>query len=302
MTLLKCAECPKGNGTIEKDGKLYECMCATLRRVGSTMPSYIRKAMVTPYHISLPLIRNPRNHYYILCSWSDLKAVIKLVMLLNSNRVVKITSDREIRDVYVGSKSRRAIGDNSDGEVLNSLEDLVDHPFLVILRLNELFYKNKAAAGALEEAMSIRLHKDKPLWVINNRENPFGKGSIAWSPSVEDLISGFEYLEIPRINRNTDESDEPSSFEDGQKTIATIQAPSLNRQKRPSLSRSEPILHTVSIDEEDPISQDVDDTPTPRKDRLSIDTSGVNDEVEPSPLARYGSGLSNKKNRSKRNG
>ena len=279
-------------------------MCATLRRIGATMPSYIRKANVTQAHLALPIIRNPKNHYYVLSSWSDLRAVIKLVMLLNPNKLVKITSDREIRDVYVGSKSKKAMSEGTDNEIINSLEDLVDQPFLVIIRLNELRYKNKAAAGALEEAMSIRLDRDKPLWVINNRDEPFGKGSIAWSGSVDDLISGMQYIQIPVINQGSDESLAPSTFDEGSDREKDIRAPSLNRKKRPPIApapvKADPSpLHLVDIDEEqEPMDLDMD-APAPGRQGLKIDTSGVRED-DSNPLSQYGSGLSSKKNRKHR--
>lgn len=289
MTLMKCVSCTNSNGFIERDGKIYECMCSALRRIGAAMPPYIRRAKVRPEHIQLPLVKNHKKHYYIFSSWSDMKAVIKLLMIAHSTKLIKVTSDREIRDVYVGSKSRKMVAENSESEVINTLEELVEFPYLVIIRTNELSYKNKAASGAFEEAISIRLDRDKPLWIINHREKPFGKGSIAWSESVnETLHTEFEYLEIPPINSDIDEDFAPSDA-----VKANLVNPSnLNRTKR-----KERVIEPVYIDEESVDTPEIEE-PDLKPNSLVIDTSSINDDEEENPLAQYGSGLG--KNRFRR--
>lgn len=292
MTLLKCVTCPNGNGTIEKDGKLYECMCSTLRRVGASMPPYIRRAIVSKEHINLPIIRKPNAHHYILSSWSDIKAVIKLVMLLNPSRMIKVTSDREIRDVYVGSKSKKALGENSDTEAINTLEDLVVSPYIVIIRTNELSYKNKAAPGAFEEAMSIRIDRDRPVWVINHREKPFGKGSFAWSESVSELLyTGFQYIEIPQINNDISDTSDMSpqasnSIPAGDLNRNTVSPQDLNSKKR----KTKLIMDEIDAEEEY----------FPKREGLKINSSTPSDDESDNPLSMYGSGLSSSKKFKKR--
>jgi len=76
----------------------------------------------------------------------------------------------------------------------------MDLPNLVIVRLNELHYTNKAAPGALLEAVSFRLDRDKPTWVISDSDRPFTSASFAWSESVVELLgTGFTKTVIPRI-------------------------------------------------------------------------------------------------------
>lgn len=198
-----CNKC-NGNGTIEKDGKLYECTCSYIHRRAIEMPVYIRKAQVIKQHIQHQIINLSDKSLYIITSWNDIKAIIKVMMLKYSNKFIKITSDREIRDVYVGATSRAARGissnDEDNMEIYNSLQDLMDLPDLMVVRLNEMHYKNKAAPGALEEAVSYRLDRDKPVWMVSNIDKPFVEGSHAWSVSVFELLnSAFEKMNIPRI-------------------------------------------------------------------------------------------------------
>jgi hypothetical protein len=83
---------------------------------------------------------------------------------------------------------------------LNNLQDLMDTPDLVVIRLNELSYKNKAAPGALQEAFSYRLDRDKATWVLSDPSRPFTRGSHAWSDSVSDLFnSTLRKFVVPSI-------------------------------------------------------------------------------------------------------
>jgi len=196
------AECDKcgGAGVIEKEGRLYECLCAYLRRRASEMPPYIRKARVKSAHLELPIINSIDKSLYVISAWADMKAVIKAVMVKYPRKYIRITSDREIRDVFVGATSRAAKGDDEQVGVFNTLQDLMDLPDLIILRLNEMQYKNKAAPGALLEAISFRLDRDKPTWVISDSDKPFTSTSHAWSESAVELFgTGFLKTVIPGI-------------------------------------------------------------------------------------------------------
>ena len=197
--MVGCAKCG-GLGAIEKDGRTFECECSLIRRISASMPLYIRKADVQKAHMELPLLKCIRKHLMVISSWADMKAIMKILIISNPNKFIRVSSDREIRDVYVGAKSRAAKGDD-DGKIYNSLEDLMDPPDLVIVRLNELSYKNKAASGALVEAVSYRTDRDKPIWLFNDTDKPFTNGSHAYSDSVADLIkTSFPIYRVERIS------------------------------------------------------------------------------------------------------
>lgn len=209
MPGMRC-DCCGGAGTIERDGKIFECECALWERVAASMPAYILSAKFLPRHLESPLVDCIGQSCFVTASWIDLRAIIKALMMKHYNRHIRITSDRELRDVFVGSKSRTALDEDAK-VVYNSIEDLMGGgdqrgrastgPDLVILRLNELGYKNKAAPGILEEAIVCRLDYGRPTWVVSNLDKPFGSGSYAWSESVWDLLtSAFAQVRVPRIS------------------------------------------------------------------------------------------------------
>lgn len=206
-----CTKC-RGFGVVDLKGVLFECECSLYRRLSSSMPSYIRKAKILSGHLNVMGGKNSAGKsvrfvdaisksFLILSTWSDMKAIIKAVMIKHNNKHVRITSDREIRDVFVGAKSTTNSITEDSSRVFNTLSDLMEYPNLVIVRLNELLYKNKAAPGALEEALCIRVDRDKPTWVISDLDRPFGTTSYAYSDSVWDLITtGIDRIQIPRVS------------------------------------------------------------------------------------------------------
>lgn len=185
-----------------------ECRCALLRRLASAMEPHIRKAEVLEGHTKLSVIQDGmRVSYYLHVSWPDLKAIIKLMMILNPNHFIKVTSDRELKSVFVGDVSRKTLGENAaEAVVYNSLEDLMRPPHLCIVRLNELHYKNKAASGLLEEAIAFRTDRDMPTWVIDDLDSPFGPGSPAYSERVMYLLKSLKEVQIPRVSQHTMEA------------------------------------------------------------------------------------------------
>jgi hypothetical protein len=193
---LKCGQ----SGSYEENGKVYECSCAVLRRLAAAMPVYIRTAPVEKKHITIGIAERVRSSLFLKAAWADVKAIIKVAMYKHPNFHFRLTSDREIRDVGVGSASRNARGEEAV-IVYNSLQELMESPKLVIVRLNELGYKNKAAPGFVEEAISIRLDRGYPVWLISDLNKPFTPGSFAYSEQLWDLIcSSFDHVSIPRIS------------------------------------------------------------------------------------------------------
>jgi hypothetical protein len=196
-----------GAGVVEREGKLYECECAELRRIYASMPAYVRSAIVKKEHIEavLPsekirIIDAVDRSIYVTASWADMRAIIKTVMVVHRDKFIRIISDREIRDVYVGSASRKARGENSSEPIYNSIEDLVKPPTLLMIRLNEIGAPNRAAAGILEEALCYRLDRSKPVWLLSNATKPFGAGSYAYSENVWSLMMSLPKVRIAPIH------------------------------------------------------------------------------------------------------
>lgn len=195
-----CSECGDVGVINLPDDKLVECKCSLIKRIAAKMPSHIRMTKVTKRHLALPICRMEKESVFIISRWADMRAIIKAIMIKNHKMLIQITSDREIRDVGVGSTSRTARADDDVHAIYNSISDLVDTADLTIIRLNELKYKNKAAAGLLEEAITYRVDRMKPTWVVSDPTDPYGVSSQAFSQSVWELLhTCFEKFEVPQI-------------------------------------------------------------------------------------------------------
>jgi hypothetical protein len=197
-----------GSGILEKDGKLYECVCALLRRRAASMPPFIRTADLRKEHASHKLHDQIRKSMFILASWPDMKAIIKAVMIRHLNLFVRVTSDNEILHAYVGAMSKKNRGDSE--ATFETVSDFVGSPGLVIVRLNAITRPNKAAAGALEEAVVCRMDQDKPTWLVSDMDRPFTSASPAYSESLWDLMEAFVKIKISPI---LPKSVQPSIFD-----------------------------------------------------------------------------------------
>jgi hypothetical protein len=81
-------------------------------------------------------------------------------------------TDQQIKTVYLGNEHRKVKPD--DKEAYNSVSDLIGADFdLVIVKLGYLGYKNKAAPGALKEALLVRKDLSLPTWVIEDPQYPW---------------------------------------------------------------------------------------------------------------------------------
>jgi len=190
-----------GSGILEKDGKLYECVCALLKRRAASMPPFIRTAELRPEHTAHKLHTQVKKSLYVLATWQDMKAIVKAVMICHMNLFVRVTSDNDILHAYVGAMSKKNKGENE--ATFETVGDFVGPPDLVIVRLNALTRPNKAAAGALEEAMVCRTDQDKPTWLVSDMERPFTENSPAYSGSLWDLMEVCGKVRIaPVLPRN----------------------------------------------------------------------------------------------------
>lgn len=188
----------QGAQILERD-KLVECECAIIKRLKFAMPAEVRQAIVLPAHAAHPLTGMMGKSVFVKATYADMLSIIKAAVYKNNGRYVRTTSDAEIRDVGVGSRSRKAKGDDAK-DVYNDFSDLMESPPLMVIWLNKLGHKNRAAAGFLIEALTVRIDKRKPTWVVSDLDNPFGPGSMAFSDAVWSFLHiGFQKVEVPRI-------------------------------------------------------------------------------------------------------
>lgn len=165
------------------------------------MPPFIRTAELKPEHISQKIHLQTRRSLFIQATWQDMKAIVKAVMICHVNLFVRVTSDNDILHAYVGAMSKKNKGENE--ATFETVGDFVGPPDLVVIRLNAITRPNKAAAGALEEAMVCRSDQDKPTWFVSDMDRPFTSASPAFSESLWDLMEACAKVRVsPILARN----------------------------------------------------------------------------------------------------
>ena len=231
-----------GTGVIEKDGKIYNCECYYVKQSQQSMPLYIQRAIVTPQHLELPIVQAIDKTLYIKGTRADVNAVIKAVMLKYCAKWIKLTSDAEIRNVYVGSMSKQARSEDYTGEIYNNIQDLMDPPDLIIVHLGVISNKNRAAAGALEEALAHRINGAKPIWAFSLADNPFTSSSFAYSLRVDELINSYMVpINLPHVAKSevaksVIDTDEHAS----QKSVREPEMPKREKEKE-RIDSSDPL-------------------------------------------------------------
>jgi hypothetical protein len=126
---------------------------------------------------------------------------------MTSNRFIRDTNDLDLKEVYVGSLSKKQRSVDYEGVIYNSLADFVIPPDLLVVRLNFISNTNKAASGVLEDSIKLRVDYGKPVWLVSDPTDPFSTTSISYSKRVADLIAReFTRVLVPRINETDSEA------------------------------------------------------------------------------------------------
>lgn len=199
-----CKECG-WTGVIEQpDGRApRECECGMVRRLARAMPEQVREAKVERAHLEHVLYSKPKaigTHLYVTAHWADMCAIIQALMIRHMGKPILVTNDAEVKSVFVGSKSKSSRSDDFKGVIYNDLLDLMSTPGLMIMKLGEHTSANKALPKAFEEAIRARFYSARPLWLVSDPDQPFGRDSVAWSDRVWDLIQRTCIMvQVPKI-------------------------------------------------------------------------------------------------------
>jgi len=184
----------------------FECMCGHLKRVAAGMPLYIKQASVAREHVGLPMVRSPKANLFIDASWSDMRAIVKVMMMTGTNGHISIVDEQELLAAYVGSMGKASKSADYVGVIYNNISELVSPPDLVVVRLNTLSNKNKAAAGVLIDAVKTRVDYGKPTWLLCDIDRPFNQASFSYSDELIEIVAAnFKRISIPRVNRKDEE-------------------------------------------------------------------------------------------------
>lgn len=153
----------------------------------------------------------------------NLASHVRTVMWLERKpmKFVKVVSDATLMSAWLNnlSSSNREIYDPDFIRDVraSSLEDLVESPSLLIVRLGVKGARNSAMPEVLTETISLRDHQSKPIWIVAEPDRPLEEGHLCWSRALEDSISHWETVPlvkgaVKQTNKQTESASKTKRF------------------------------------------------------------------------------------------
>jgi hypothetical protein len=199
-----------------------------------------------------PKLDRTKENLFVKVAWVDLLPHLKLCLWTKGIFFnFRIVTDEKIKTVFVGAESYAQRAKNKRDEMVtyNSLNDLLgpEYPF-VILRLGHLGHKNQAAPGAVKEALMIRDVAQKPTWIIEEPNSPFGPGNFTWSEDLQDYIErNYKSVTLGSVERVY----EPRGYAGAEEVVGGVEdvnpsAPATRPARRPVT----PPVSAIDVDED----------------------------------------------------
>jgi hypothetical protein len=109
----------------------------------------------------------------------------------------KVVSDADLVTAWLSSTAIKGIEIfDADAFAVStkylSIPDLVMPPDLLVIRMGVKAARNSASPEVLAEALNIRRHSERPVWVWDEPTHPLGPGHMFWSDAVETALLGYE--------------------------------------------------------------------------------------------------------------
>lgn len=139
---------------------------------------------VPPYDTPTPLLREESRFLYFARSWFVVARNTQNFILNQPDPMhytSRITSDREILEVRLGEQT------TENGERLSLSQFMLPYD-LVVIRLGELGYENRAAGGYLFEAIIGRIRANARTWVVIPPSMPYDPGHFAYDAQLDHLF------------------------------------------------------------------------------------------------------------------
>lgn len=108
----------------------------------------------------------------------------------------KVVSDADLVTAWLSSTAIKGIEIfDADAFAVStkylSIPDLVMPPDLLIVRMGVKAARNSASPEVLAEALNIRRHNERPVWVWDEPNHPLGPGHMFWSDPVGEALRGY---------------------------------------------------------------------------------------------------------------
>jgi hypothetical protein len=206
-------DCPKcsGHGAIDIPPDLsvgrvtparQTCTCVYRRDLRANLNRGWRGLWKAKPIAESPLVRFEAENLFVTARQHTLKKHVRHVALrMPTTWQFQVSSDADLISAWLSNMVQSG-AEIHDPDVLLSdlppmtLEQLVEPPHLLILILGVKVARNAAASEVLLETLQRRDFLDKPTWVIDQPNDPFEEGHIAWSDSVDGYLSEWGGMDL----------------------------------------------------------------------------------------------------------
>jgi hypothetical protein len=194
MSMAVCPHCKDTGWVAVDDTTRRKCICAYAKELKEHLGkeiAYARTLEQSPLFVP-GKDDLTEDDLFIKCDWPKLLPHLKWTLTFKTLAFkFVIVTDEKIKTVYLGAESyaARAKGLRDDVSTYNCLADLIGSQYdLVIIKLGNLGYPNKAMPGILKEALLLREALGKTTWLIEESDKVFGPGNFSYSPDLHTYI------------------------------------------------------------------------------------------------------------------
>lgn len=185
-----------GGGTQNCECVYKQDLLANVRRVW--------KVLLHAESVESPLLRRTKDNLWITATDADLRRHLRYVAFRMGPRWdARVVADATLITAWLSTaknvKDPDVLVERMKGLPSDEFLTLVDIavPFdLLIIRLGVKAAKNREMPGVLAEAISERMHEDKPTWIVDSPVKPLKAGHVCWDDRVEELLWDWDRLEL----------------------------------------------------------------------------------------------------------
>jgi hypothetical protein len=222
------------------------CKCAIVRDIVRNLErGWVGIARAAPLKSPSPLLEYVTDDLYLTSSDPVLKSHLKFVgAKLGRNWSFAVVTDADLMSSWLANAKLSGkeifdpdviaglekLGSDEGRRIRTTLEDLVEPPGLLIIRIGVKNARNSATHEVFLEALKLRDHLNRPTWVVDQPEYRLhAEGHLCYSPEVEEKLGAFPYLALSSTNltvrelastaEDAEESETPSTEEGSEPTL-----------------------------------------------------------------------------------
>jgi hypothetical protein len=231
--------------------RVVACECTLVRDIAMNVERGWRGLMSAPRIPETPLmeIADEGDHAWITAEGRPFRAHMRHVAVrMGRHWRFKVVSDADLLTAWLATaaaEGAKIIDPDLAARMAPvstmaiTLVDLVDPPELLVVVLGVKAARNSAMPEVLAEAITLRTHSGKPLWILDQPSRPLCEGHRAWSQEVTGLLGDAQRIKLEGAPSLTPAEDLVEA-ESPQRSRRTLSGSSTGGARAVELPQNEP--------------------------------------------------------------